>query len=376
VTGTTIIPGLINVRDDVPIDAGPSGTSVPLAANLAFGVTTVQLFLNADAIEAAHAPGRMVSETSPGARIIAAGVVTADRQGALNSLAAVRALVARYQALGVTALSQDGALSRDQQQWLGTAANEAGLVLSGESGNLRHALTLVIDGYHTLQGTIPNAQLYDDVRKLLVAAHTVYVPTLLRATGGDGTAEEYFVETTDVRNDPVLRRFGLADPRRMGEAKWRWLEDYHFLAVSEQAALLRQRGVPVVAGTAGQRPGVGLHWELWALAQRGAQHGLSAHDALRAATATAAATLGVAHALGTIEVGKIADLVVLAGNPLMDLRESRTTRYVMRDGVLFDATTLAGLWPRPAAPPALRDTQYDPPSVAAQSAARFQESQQ
>jgi len=364
VSGKTIIPGLIDLRGDLPLARDQlEATHIPLAANLAFGVTTVRAFPGGDgAVEAtlrgaARYTERLKAGAMTGARFLAGGAVTAANAGELTSLEAVQALVRRQLELGVSAMLQAVPLTRRQRQWLAAAAREAGLALVGESGDLRLAVTMVADGYHTIQGAIPNAQLYDDVRHLLAAAQTVYVPTLLTAAGGaygEGTAEEYFLETIDVPRDPKLQRFGLVGS---GFAGWRLLKDYHFLAVGQQAVRLQEMGAPVAVGTAGKWPGLGVHWEMWALGMSG----ISAHGALQAATVTAAVALGLRSELGTIEVGKVADLVVLDADPLTDLKSTRATRYVMKGGRLFDGSTLAMLWPRATLPLPLRDTCYDPP---------------
>ena len=112
-------------------------------------------------------------------------------------------------------------------------------------------------------------------------------------------------------------------------------------------------------GSHGQLQGLGYHWELWAM-QSG---GLSEHDALRVATILGAESIGLGDDLGSIAPGKLADLVVLEGNPLDDIRETSRIRYVMRNGRLYDADTLDERWPRerPLPKPAwVEDAPYGP----------------
>ncbi len=101
---------------------------------------------------------------------------------------------------------------------------------------------------------------------------------------------------------------------------------------------LHEAGVPIVVGTDAPSPwdfavhhfhGPTTRWEIELLGQAG----LSPEAALAAATRTPAAMLGRAHELGTVEVGKRADLVIVRGDPLADLRALRTIRWTVRDGV-------------------------------------------
>ena len=69
-------------------------------------------------------------------------------------------------------------------------------------------------------------------------------------------------------------------------------------------------------------------------------------EILRASTIVGAESFGFERDLGSLEVGKVADLVVLDANPLVDIRNTADMRYVMKGGVLYDSSTLDELWPR------------------------------
>lgn len=100
-------------------------------------------------------------------------------------------------------------------------------------------------------------------------------------------------------------------------------------------------GGNVTIGSHGNYDGIGFHWEMWAHVRGG----MSPHEVLRAATIQSARATGVEADLGSIEPGKLADLIVLDKNPLEDIRHSVSVERVMLGGVLRDAFTLDELWP-------------------------------
>jgi len=89
-------------------------------------------------------------------------------------------------------------------------------------------------------------------------------------------------------------------------------------------------------GSHGQLQGLGAHWELWMLAQGG----MSPMQALRAATLDGARYLGMDKDLGSLEAGKLADLVILDENPLENIYHTEKVAYTMVNGRLYDAATM------------------------------------
>ena len=87
--------------------------------------------------------------------------------------------------------------------------------------------------------------------------------------------------------------------------------------------------------------GLQVHWEMWAMAAGGMKNS----DVLRVATLEGAKAIGLDGDIGSIEVGKLADLIVLDNNPLEAISHSNSVRLVMVNGVLYDANSLAEVWP-------------------------------
>ena len=93
--------------------------------------------------------------------------------------------------------------------------------------------------------------------------------------------------------------------------------------------------MPIAIGGHGQQPGMAEHWEIWSHVRGGA----TPIEALRHATADGARIYGFRD-LGTLEPGKLADLVILDANPLEDIRNTDNISQVMLNGRLYDAATL------------------------------------
>jgi imidazolonepropionase-like amidohydrolase len=113
-------------------------------------------------------------------------------------------------------------------------------------------------------------------------------------------------------------------------------EEFNHLENARICKELTDAGVRVQLGAHGQREGLAAHWELWMFVQGG----MTPHEALRAGTLNGAIYLGLDGDIGSIEKGKLADLIVLERDPLESIRNSEHIRFVMVNGRLFDARTM------------------------------------
>ena len=275
-------------------------------------------------------------------RILSTGTILYGAEGDF------RAIVNRFEdALShVRRMKQVGAISvksynqprRDQRQQIMRAARELGVMVVPEGGStFFHNLTMILDGHTGIEHNVPVAPLYRDVLELWRRSGTGYTPTLVVNYGGP-SGERWWYERTNVwENEHLLEFF----PRGMLDAMSRRAvkapeEEYHHVTVAEQAKKLVDQGNLVQVGAHGQLQGLAAHWETWMFEQGG----MTPHEALRSATLHGARYLGLDGDLGSIEEGKLADLVLIDGNPLADLRESRNVSHVMVNGRLFDASTM------------------------------------
>ncbi len=345
-TGKTIIPGLVDVHAHLHYTAGDvlPEQEWRYQTSLDFGVTTVTdpsastdlVFTQAERVEAGFEKGPRVYST--GGVLYGAlsngGAKTADPDAARHH-------VARMKAVGATSVKVYQQSQRERRQWYVQACNELEILCVPEGGgDLFQNLGMVQDGFHAIEHSLPNSPVYGDVIQWMAggrtasSAGTAWTPTLLVAYGGLMGENWFYQYRNPIDDARLLRHF----PRRLLDAQsWRRNilaqdTDWNFVAAARDAAKVVRAGGMVTLGAHGQLQGLGAHWELWALASEGA---LTPMEALRAATLHGATYLGLDKQIGSVEVGKLADLVVLDADPREDIHNTVKIGFVVKNGEVW-----------------------------------------
>lgn len=345
--GKTIVPGFIDMHahDDREHEDILPTKNWEAAIDLAYGVTTRLdpsmwssiVFPTAELVEAGITRGpRTFSTGDP----LYAG--NEARQNDLTSYEVARENVERLASWGAITMKQYLQPRRDQRQWISDIARKDSLRVTAEGGDLAYDLGMVMDGQTGWEHPLSYAPIYSDVARFVGQAHAVYSPTLIVA-GPSAWNEEYWYQQSDVWKDPKLQRW---TPWRMlipgtRHRMLRPVTDYSYPILAQGAADIVAQGGYVSIGSHGQQHGMGPHWEIWMEASA-----MGPMGALETATIFPAHFLGMDQDIGSLEVGKLADLVVLNANPLDDIRHTKDIQDVMKAGVLYDGETLDEIWPR------------------------------
>ena len=342
--GKTIVPGFIEAHYH-----GPQGTDelVPLQnwktlATLALGVTTVfdpssrasEIFTAAEMQRA----GKLISPRTYSTGEIVYGAKAPGFFADIQKEEDAQEHIARLKNQGAHGIKNYNQPRRDQRQQVVKASRDHDILVVSEGGSLYHMdMSLVQDGNSSVEHNLPVSAIYDDVVQMFGQTNVAYTPTL-SVTYGGVRGEDYYYQESDVWKHPILSKHvppallqSRAVRRQMVPA-----EDYADAEAGTAAKKLMEAGVPVSIGGHGQREGLASHWEMWSFARGG----MSNLQALQTATTEPARHLGFDKDIGSLEKGKLADLVILSDNPLDDIRNTDKVEHVMLGGRLYEAETM------------------------------------
>lgn len=342
--GKTIVPGFVDAHAHGPQGFGDliPQQNWETVATLALGVTTI------------FDPSSRADTIFPAAELQRAGKLLAPRTYSTGEViygAKAPGFFANIQSAEdakehVTRLKQQGAHGvknynqprRDQRQQVVTAARDENIIVVAEGGSLYHMdMALVQDGNTSLEHNLPQEFLYDDVIQMFSQTNVAYIPTLAVTYGGI-RGEDYYYHESDVSEHPILSQHvppatlrARAKRRQMAPEK-----DYADAQSGATSKRLADAGVLVGIGAHGQREGLATHWEMWTFARGG----MPPIQTLATATVMPAKHLGFFDDIGSLETGKLADLVILNADPTEDIRNTDDIEHVMLGGRLYDAETM------------------------------------
>ena len=337
VRGKTIVPGLwdshahLHQLEWVPV-------------YLAAGITTVRDMGNElsfiTALRTTVQSGR-----ANGPNILAAGLIDGPGPNAFGALSAAtpsegRAIVRRYHALGFEQIKLYSLLSPAVVGAVCDEAHKLGMTVTGHIPTSMTLLAAIDSGmdqtaHQPIRGDVGSDELNRTIAQLKQHGTVVDPTSSWGEIGGHSQAEplQRFQPVTQ-HLPPIFlqtRAAGWGVPGVDTAAAHARLA--RSLAVT---GALHQAGVPIIAGTDEGVPGFSLYREL----ELYVMAGFTPMEALRAATAVPAKAMRMDKELGTVEVGKRADLLVLDANPLDNISNIRAVRLVMKGGMLYDSAAL------------------------------------
>ncbi|NNC70589.1 MAG: amidohydrolase family protein [Flavobacteriaceae bacterium] len=340
ISGKTVTPGFIDTHAHMWPNWGIHKNQIWIySANLAYGVTTTRdpqtattdVLTYADMVDAGMMHGPRVYSTGPGLGFWAYNIQSLDH---------AKDVLKQYsEYYNTKTIKMYLVGNRQQRQWVIMACKELGLMPTTEGGlDFKRNMVNMIDGYPGHEHSLPIYPIYKDVIKTTAESEMAVTPTLLVSYGGPW-AENYFYSRENPYHDKKLQYFtpyrelARKSRRRPG---WFMDEEHVFKKHAEFMNDLVEAGGIAGVGSHGQLQGLGFHWELWSVASGG----MNNHDALKVATIHGAKALGLDDDLGTLEAGKLADILILDKNPLENLRNTNTITHVVKEGIAYDANTL------------------------------------
>ncbi len=352
--GKTVMPGMIDAHGHYNMDLSSLNVveqdQLGLVANLAYGTTTLyEVYGN-------HVKDHLVIDLQRkgeirGARLLTVGQPIYGLRNyrpklfrPITSQADADEVVGFNKSYGATALKDYVQFNRSARMQMYDAARRMGVNVVAETAvDFQMNWTMLMDGVSGLEHTVGLTPLYDDVRRLWAATTAGNTPTLIVSYNGPA-GETAFHQDERLWDDPKLLTFFPKDYLITFRRPTRYFgDDIYAVSMAEELRKLAAAGVSIQVSGHGQMHGLDKHWEM-ELMSRG---GFTPAEIIAIATINGAKYLGLDTQIGSIEPGKLADLVILNANPLEDIKNTRKIESVMQNGFLYRGADATRLYPNP-----------------------------
>lgn len=345
----TVIPGLIDMHTHQTCYGGETLGK----AWLAFGVTSVRE-VGGDPYDALERKESWASDQRPGPRLFFTGNLTDGSRiyyevgnAMLNEAQLMRELE-RGRRLGYDLIKTYVRLPDSAQKMVVETAHQWGLPVS--SHEIYPASAYGVDGVEHVRATSrrgyslkqsETSVSYQDVSEILTQSGMYITPTLA-LTGGMIVYQDENPDILKQRTYQLVYTWDMQKQFKDLLGNWqkasltRWKNELP--SEFKHIRNLLDQGVKITAGT--DSPILPYGWSLHVELQLYVKAGLSPFEALQTATLRAAESLGVDKDLGSIEGGKLADLVIVAGDPLNNISEAWNVDQVVKNGKVYSIRDL------------------------------------
>ncbi len=336
--GKTIIPGMFDLHCHVQRDRDIDFEEEPeLKTYFAYGVTTA--LDPSSSFDMAAYMQILEAGVARGPRFYSVGrSVGPAYNTAIANIACAEKEVKERKELGSIVIKQYKQKTREQQQWLEIACDKAGLNMTNEAGyNFLENLTMIKNGSPKVEHFefAGWGAYYKDVKYMLANCKTIYTLTST-AYLQDYYRKVYPERTQKLKNinskeyeSAIKEHYTISDVPEPDNTR----------RAETDVKNLYSDSTVFAVGSHGDEPGAGIkyHYELWSKSIFG---GIDNYDILRMATINGAIGLGIEKDLGTLEVGKIADMVILNSDPIVDIKNTVDIKYIIKNGIIYDGQTL------------------------------------
>jgi len=355
VSGMTIMPGLLDSHYHAslwsdfyfPRQTNPYSTPFEDKTALEYGITSAWAAGSHNSFGGAIAADFQMSNRIAGPRwSYAGGYIGQDGYRYDESYENLEAAAKFLKENGVHVMKEYDAPTRTESRWIARAARANGLGVVSHLESFEEMMTRVVDGYTGGDHSVAPDTLYRDVHQLLAQTGYVYTPHLsstgvLRGTGSI-PLQYYLAELTNRKPEFEITEDNprVADYLQNIEEPDTPYKEHPVNRLEKAVVTMAENGASI--GVAGHHhPGFFLHQDMWHLRNGG----MSIENVLRSVTVTNAEKLGLQNEVGSLEIGKIADFLILSENPLDDILNTLSIQYTVQGGLVYDAATAERIAP-------------------------------